>query len=106
MCKYPYPRNWSKASRTLRRIIGHCERCGTTEALTVHHRGAPFADGRPGDRGDKRDLRLENLQVLCRPCHDQVDYWRCYRHWRKYRIVQRKLARHRALGVGTGLIVV
>lgn len=104
MCEYP--RNWPKASRTLRRVVGKCERCQATDNLTVHHRGAPYADGRPGSKGDKRDLRRENLQVLCEPCHRRADYWRCARHWRKHRITTRKLAQHRALGVGTGVVVV
>jgi 5-methylcytosine-specific restriction endonuclease McrA len=106
MCKHPYPANWSKASRILRRVVAHCERCGSTEALTVHHLGAPYPDGRHGDKADKRDLRRENLQVLCEPCHRRADYWRCLRHYRKYRAAQRKLAQHRALGVGTGLVLV
>lgn len=104
-----YPRNWPRASRTLRRVIGHCELCGSTEALTVHHRGAPLADGRPGRKEDKHDLRWpENLQVLCWPCHEAIDHLRIVRskRARKQRRRQAKLEQHRALGIGTGLVLV
>jgi len=103
-----YPANWPKASKTLRRVIGRCELCGSSESLTVHHRGAPYADGRPGRKEDKRDLRRENLQVLCYPCHEAIDHLRIVRSKRaaKQRKRQAKLAQHRALGVGTGLVLV
>lgn len=37
--------------------------------LTVHHRGVPYPDGRPGDPHDKMDCRPENLFCLCQRCH-------------------------------------
>lgn len=37
--------------------------------LTVHHRGVPYPDGRPGDPHDKLDVRPENLAALCQRCH-------------------------------------
>lgn len=37
--------------------------------LTVHHRGVPYPDGRPGDPHDKMDCRPENLFALCQRCH-------------------------------------
>lgn len=69
-----YPANWSKASWTLRRSVGfRCELCGSSRGVACHHKGTPFADGRPGNRHDKHDLRRENLIVLCRDCHDQAE---------------------------------
>lgn len=107
-----YPRNWPKVTGILKRLTHyHCERCGQKKGhhylkqLTVHHQGAPYADGRPGDPRDKHDLRRENLIVLCNQCHDEVEPKR-----KKYRKIeqkkQSKRARHRALGVGTGLVLV
>lgn len=47
--------------------------------LTVAHLGTPHADGRPGDKHDKLDVRDENLAALCQSCHlnyDRVDHIR------------------------------
>jgi len=44
-----------------------CVRCGVTERLAIHHLN-----------GDHYDNRVENLQVLCLPCHSSVHkqaYW-------------------------------
>lgn len=41
--------------------------------LTVHHRGVPYPDGRPGDPHDKMDCRPENLVALCQRCHLRED---------------------------------
>ncbi len=100
--KTPYPRNWKRASRTMRRVIGRCERCGAKDVpLSVHHRGLPYADGKPGNPHDKRDLRRENLQVLCLSCHWVVDLPRWKRHLRR----EQQRERHAALGVGTGVVL-
>lgn len=37
--------------------------------LTVAHLGTPHADGTPGDKHDKLDVRDENLAALCQRCH-------------------------------------
>jgi hypothetical protein len=37
------------------------------------HLGMPLEDGRPGNKHNKRDCRLENLTVLCRSCHLFLD---------------------------------
>jgi hypothetical protein len=95
-----YPRNWRRVSWLVRRWRGHrCERCQSAEHLTVHHCGTAFADGRPGDRRNKHDLRPENLAVLCRSCHDQIENNLVVRE-------RQALNNHRALGVGTGLAVI
>ena len=41
--------------------------------LTVAHLGAPHADGTPGDKHDKLDVRDENLAALCQRCHLRYD---------------------------------
>jgi len=110
-----YPTGWKRVSAVLRRVVGHCELCGSNEHLSVHHKGTPFANGRLGDSRDKHDLRLENLQVLCGPCHAEVD--RIYppmsptrqeklRRKRLRKKEQRIASReaHRSLGIGTGLV--
>jgi 5-methylcytosine-specific restriction endonuclease McrA len=107
-----YPRNWPKVTYVLKRSVHfRCERCGQKKGnhyfkqLTVHHQGVPYADGRPGNPRDKHDLRRENLVVLCNKCHDEVEPKRKkYRNRDKKRVS--KVAKHRALGVGTGLVVV
>ena len=51
----------AKSAARLVKRIGHCERCGhdgSASRLDVHHRNR-----------DKRDQRLENLEVLCHRCH-------------------------------------
>ena len=37
------------------------------------HLGTPHADGRPGDKHDKMDVRDENLAALCQRCHLNYD---------------------------------
>ena len=37
--------------------------------LTVAHLGTPHADGTPGNKHDKHDVRPENLAALCNRCH-------------------------------------
>ena len=100
-----YPRCWKKVSLIIRRLAhGRCEwcrqRCRMWE-LSVHHLGAPYADGKPGDAHDKHDLRRENLVALCWDCHRAADaktYARC-----KERKAKRE--QHASLGVGTGLVI-
>lgn len=41
--------------------------------LTVHHLGAQFPDGTPGDPHDKMDCRDENLVACCQRCHLLLD---------------------------------
>lgn len=86
MDKSRYPSNWPKVSRTIRRIAGQrCEWCSVENGvplpsgrkgnvvLTVAHLGVPYADGRPGDKHDKHDIRRENLAALCQRCHLTYD---------------------------------
>ena len=41
----------------------------TLVILTIAHIGAPHADGTPGDKHNKHDVRPENLLALCQRCH-------------------------------------
>lgn len=109
-CKWPvYPRGWRRISRKLRDLAGdRCQQCGReTPYLSIHHRGAPYPDGRPGDPGDKHDLRRENLVALCGQCHEAVDHIKKVRARKRLRLARKldRIAAHRALGVGVGLIV-
>lgn len=103
-----YPSNWKRVSRTLRKAVGHCEQCNFPDKLSVHHKGEPYPDGRPGNPKDKHDLRRENLIVLCFKCHDEIDdiktVTRSFRKMKKRK--QAKIEVHRALGIGTGLVPV
>jgi hypothetical protein len=45
----------------------------TRIVLTVAHLGTPHADGTPGDKHDKMDVRDENLAALCQRCHLMYD---------------------------------
>jgi len=105
-----YPSNWKKVSCLLRsHSDGHCQNCGKQrENLSVHHIGVAYPDGRPGDPRDKHDLRRENLMVICFTCHDDVEHIRKRRaKWQKRQAKRRtKLEQHRALGIGTGLVLV
>jgi hypothetical protein len=96
-----YPSNWRKVSLTIRRVAGwRCEWCkiengaplpGGREGrvvLTVAHLGTPYADGRPGDKHDKHDIRRENLAALCARCHLRYDLDEHIQHARETR--QRK----------------
>lgn len=84
--KKRYPTNWRKVSLLIRRIAGwRCEWCKIPNGvplpsgragkvvLTVAHLGTPYADGRPGDKHDKHDIRRENLAALCQACHLRYD---------------------------------
>jgi hypothetical protein len=45
----------------------HCNRCGTSEALLIHHRDGVHTNNTP-----------DNLEVLCSPCHTRhhkQEYW-------------------------------
>lgn len=113
MALYPrYPHNWRKVVRVLRRITGNCcEECGKP-AHSVHHKGAPRPTGRKGtrrgwtrgNRHDKHDLRRENLAVLCFECHDAADNGALSYYAALRARGQQRRARHKALGVGTGLV--
>ena len=104
-----YPRCWKRVSRRIRQLAGgQCERCGrVSHTLSVHHLGAPFANGTPGNSQDKHDIRRENLIALCFPCHDEIDHLSSIKRKTKRRKAKRaaRRAAHQALGVGTGLVV-
>ncbi len=80
-----YPANWKEISLRIRtRAHGRCEWCGAENyqphpltgskvILTVAHLGTPHADGRPGNKHDKFDVRDENLAALCQRCHLNYD---------------------------------
>src|SRR6266567_7553373 len=108
----PYPPNWGKVTQVLRRVVGQCERCGATQDLTIHHQGIPRPTGDGwtlGDVRDKHDLRRENLRILCAQCHDLIEPCRTWIREKKFRRrCERRAKRdmHRALGVGTGLMVI
>jgi hypothetical protein len=86
MDKKRYPTDWDAISKRIRfdRAQGKCERCGAEHGqphprtgsivvLTTAHIGAPHADGTPGDKHDKMDVRDENLLALCQGCHLRED---------------------------------
>jgi hypothetical protein len=104
-----YPDCWLKVRHAIYRVTsGHCERCGryvSPRRYTIHHIGAPYADGRPGNPTDKHDIRRENLVMLCNQCHCAIDPSRAgLLKVKKKRDHKRKV--HAAWGVGTGLVVV
>jgi 5-methylcytosine-specific restriction endonuclease McrA len=105
-----YPVCWDRVTTIIRRLAsGTCERCGQPcKRLEVHHIGSPYADGRPGDPRDKHDIRRENLTAICHQCHNELEHVDAIRKKAKTRKKKRKarLEAHRALGVGTGLVVV
>jgi hypothetical protein len=80
-----YPENWKKISLTIRsRENWQCKWCraengqphpvtGSKVVLTVAHLGTAPADGTPGDKHDKMDVRPENLAALCQRCHLNFD---------------------------------
>lgn len=81
-----YPAEWDDISRRIRfeRAAGRCEWCGAVNGhpnprtgsrvvLTVAHLGTVHADGTPGDKHDKMDVRDENLAALCQACHLNYD---------------------------------
>lgn len=80
-----YPENWKAISLAIREREGwQCKWCGAINGqphpdtgskvvLTVAHLGAPHADGRPGNKHEKLDVRPENLASLCQRCHLNFD---------------------------------
>lgn len=86
-----YPKNWKAiVARVRKRSGGVCEctgECGTHKGrcdaenykphpitkskvvLTVAHLGVPKSDGSPGDKHDKKDVRMKNLKDMCQRCH-------------------------------------
>ncbi len=103
MDKSRYPTNWAKVSRTIRRIAGwRCEWCHVANGvplpsgrkgkvvLTVAHLGTPYADGRPGNKHDKHDVRRENLAALCQACHLRYDLADHLAHARLTRIRKKR----------------
>jgi 5-methylcytosine-specific restriction endonuclease McrA len=104
-----YPACWDRASAIIRRRAGgHCERCGKKcHSLEVHHIGAPYIDGRSGNPHDKHDIRPENLIAICFACHDELEHVAAIRYKKHLQKKKRRarLARHRALGIGVGLVV-
>ncbi len=74
-----YPSCWPKVSRLIRTLANgrceYCERPFKLTKLTTHHIGVPYADGKPGNRHDKHDIRRENLAALCQSCHNLVDLY-------------------------------
>ena len=99
--KSRYPTSWPKVSRVIRRIAGNCcEWCHAEDGaslpsgrkgkvvLTVAHLGTSYADGKPGDKRDKHDIRRENLAALCQACHLRYDLNEHIQHARETR--QRK----------------
>ena len=53
---------WINLSRKKRGMVGHCERCPSTDHLQSHHRFY---------RENWFDTLMEDLEVLCRPCHEK-----------------------------------
>ena len=93
-----YPSNWRKVSLTIRRVAGwRCEWCQIANGaplpsgrvgkvvLTVAHLGTPYADGKPGNKQDKHDVRRENLAALCQACHLRYDLDEHIQHARETR---------------------
>src|SRR5689334_20374055 len=77
-----YPPDWDAIALALKEAADwRCQDCGMQcrrpgepfdthrRTMSVHHVGAPHADGTPGDPHDKRDCRPENLLALCARCH-------------------------------------
>lgn len=81
-----YPSEWEAISQRIRfeRAQNLCEWCGAKNyqphpdtgsrvVLTVAHLGVALADGSPGNKHDKMDVRNENLAALCQRCHLNFD---------------------------------
>ena len=83
--KSRYPSDWKEISLRIReRDQFRCKWCGAENGkpnpetgskvvLTVAHLGTAHADGTPGDKHDKMDVRDENLAALCQACHLRYD---------------------------------
>jgi len=54
---------WMTAHYHARKIVGSgpCERCGSPDASDVHHKNGNWKDNSP-----------ENLERICRSCHNKV----------------------------------
>jgi 5-methylcytosine-specific restriction endonuclease McrA len=56
---------WIKTKRFLLMLRGNkCEKCGSTDQLVVHHK-IPWRQS--------KDDSIENLQILCNPCHCKTE---------------------------------
>lgn len=53
---------WKDMSAMKRRIVKRCERCPTTKTLQCHHRIY---------RDSWYDTRMEDLEVVCKKCHQE-----------------------------------
>lgn len=85
MNKSRYPADWKAISLRIREREGWCckwcgaengkpnPQTGSKVVLTVAHLGTPHADGTPGNKHDKMDVRDENLAALCQACHLRYD---------------------------------
>ena len=83
--KRRYPKNWKSISLEIRdRENWQCKWCGAENGkpnpatgsivvLTTAHLGTVHADGTPGNKHDKMDVRPENLAALCQRCHLNFD---------------------------------
>lgn len=106
-----YPPAWRrKISPLIRRVAGNkCEWCGIANGaplasgrlgrvvLTVAHLGTPYANGQPGDKHDKHDVRRENLAALCQRCHLRFDL---EDHLQHARVTRQRKKREQAQGAG------
>ena len=72
-----YGPGWTTARRKVRERDEVCQRCGedgTDELLDVHHI-TPVREFRDDTDSDLRDAHtLDNLVLLCRPCHMSVEH--------------------------------
>jgi hypothetical protein len=57
----PPKKDYYEVLKQAGRDITHCDNCGSTNKITIHHR-----NGNPFDNG------IENLQVLCWRCHSRI----------------------------------
>jgi hypothetical protein len=60
--------NWKK----YKHIVGRCEHCGSRENLTSHHIVSRSQGG---------VSVLDNIEVLCRDCHDMKDLTGGWHRW-------------------------
>ena len=66
---------WSNARKVaLERTNNKCEKCGASEKIEVHHKEHLI-----GNYHNNPLNRQENLQVLCRDCHEKVHHPILYR---------------------------